>query len=166
MTGFRSSFPQGEEALRAYLAELERLENARDAIELEDDGVNYWCGDCNCIEGEIHMDGCDMERCPWCGGQLISCECSHSLLGLEGDQDLTKRQMRRFERLLEKKGRVPFILWPNLCGRCGTRWPKLRRSKVSEVEWDRYVQIDERKVWLCEPCYARIKKVIDERFDL
>lgn len=34
------------------------------------------CGDCGVIEGQIHVDGCDMERCAFCGHQRISCDCS------------------------------------------------------------------------------------------
>ena len=39
--------------------------------------VNDRCHDCGIINtnGNIHHFGCDMERCPKCGGQLISCEC-------------------------------------------------------------------------------------------
>lgn len=33
------------------------------------------CGDCNAKYGEYHHAGCDIERCPVCGGQLISCGC-------------------------------------------------------------------------------------------
>ena len=33
------------------------------------------CGDCNALSGNYHHWGCDLERCPVCGGQLISCEC-------------------------------------------------------------------------------------------
>lgn len=33
------------------------------------------CGDCNAAMGELHHWGCDCERCPACGGQLISCDC-------------------------------------------------------------------------------------------
>ena len=38
---------------------------------------NQRCHDCG-IEnkpGNIHHQGCDMEQCPICGGQLISCGC-------------------------------------------------------------------------------------------
>jgi uncharacterized protein with PIN domain len=33
------------------------------------------CGDCNVRLGATHHLNCDMERCPKCGGQLISCDC-------------------------------------------------------------------------------------------
>lgn len=33
------------------------------------------CGDCGAAAGEYHFAGCDMERCPKCGRQLISCDC-------------------------------------------------------------------------------------------
>ena len=33
------------------------------------------CHDCNVKPGENHHPGCDMERCPKCAGQIISCGC-------------------------------------------------------------------------------------------
>jgi len=40
------------------------------------------CHDCNVKVGGFHHPGCDMERCPKCGGQLISCGCLE-----EGEDD-------------------------------------------------------------------------------
>lgn len=37
--------------------------------------INDRCHDCGIINGNIHHSGCDMERCPVCKGQLISCDC-------------------------------------------------------------------------------------------
>lgn len=35
------------------------------------------CGDCGCRMGGLHHWGCDMETCPKCGEQLISCACEN-----------------------------------------------------------------------------------------
>jgi hypothetical protein len=40
------------------------------------------CHDCRVIKGQIHVWGCDVERCPACAGQLISCDCNY-----EGDEE-------------------------------------------------------------------------------
>ena len=44
--------------------------------------VNERCHDCNIVNGQVHHFGCDMERCPKCGGQLISCDCKDKKLFL------------------------------------------------------------------------------------
>jgi hypothetical protein len=33
------------------------------------------CGDCASILGQAHHEGCDVEQCPACRGQRISCGC-------------------------------------------------------------------------------------------
>src|SRR5678815_2525340 len=41
------------------------------------------CHDCGAKPGELHSPGCDTERCPRCGGQLISCDCIYEICGLD-----------------------------------------------------------------------------------
>lgn len=33
------------------------------------------CHDCYALFGHVHHWGCDAERCPACGRQLLSCDC-------------------------------------------------------------------------------------------
>lgn len=156
MTGFEASFPHGEEAVRAYVAELFQKEVAKEALRIAGNDKVHHCGECNCFEGENHFLGCEMERCPRCGDQLISCDCGYRLSEYEEEE--------AFDEQIEREGlrRFPYIYWPSLCGRCGAEWPKLYRTKANEAEWDSYIEPDMRGTGLCEPCYARIKQVTNE----
>jgi len=41
------------------------------------------CGDCGARTGNYHHFLCDIERCPVCGGQLISCDCNATYIKLD-----------------------------------------------------------------------------------
>jgi hypothetical protein len=44
----------------------------------EDWGANsHPCGDCSAEKGELHVSSCDVEQCPACGGQVLSCDCEY-----------------------------------------------------------------------------------------
>lgn len=44
---------------------------------------NRPCPDCAVSPGQFHVPGCDIERCPRCGGQSISCRCVYKVCGID-----------------------------------------------------------------------------------
>ncbi len=65
----------------------------------EDDwGANsHPCGDCDAITGQYHVTGCDVERCPSCGGQMIGCDCTSSKLAKRLAKPFSKREQQVVE---------------------------------------------------------------------
>jgi hypothetical protein len=47
------------------------------------------CHDCNVAPGGLHHPGCDVDRCPRCGRQQITCRCSAGARSAQGF-DLTE----------------------------------------------------------------------------
>ena len=45
------------------------------------------CHDCGVVKGEYHVPGCDVERCPRCFGQAITCSCPYDG---DGEPDASK----------------------------------------------------------------------------
>ena len=64
------------------------------------------CPACHAAIGEEHELGCPVEICPWCGGQLIHCECRFAQLDLE--ELTTEQDLLRFEEVLREKGRLVY----------------------------------------------------------
>ena len=64
------------------------------------------CPACHAITHEEHELGCPVEICPWCGGQLIHCECRFTQLDQE--ELTTEQDMIRFEEILQEKGRLVY----------------------------------------------------------
>lgn len=75
------------------------------------------CPDCGVGPGELHADGCDVERCPYCGCQLGSCFCPASDQGVPDDDRMPWtgewpgvaecREFGWYAKRVEGKGWVP-----------------------------------------------------------
>ena len=134
------------------------------------------CSSCDVNEGQLHEIFCEYEHCPFCGGQLASCECSYENLGLRDESKYTEKTsflpLKIYENglpeelenkwceILEEKGRVPFIEYPNVCAKCGALSPEF--FMVSDEEWQKYIELDMRRSILCKTCYAYIKHVTNQ----
>ncbi len=130
---------------------------------------------CGVREGEFHIPGCDMEPCPFCGSQLISCDCPYEHLGLRDPSKhgadtaflpseiyangLTDEQSEKWDEILRNKGLVPFIQYPIVCALCGGLWPEM--FIVSNEEWRRYIPLEKQREVVCPRCYVDIRKAVD-----
>jgi hypothetical protein len=77
------------------------------------------CGDCGTIRGGWHHPGCDLQRCPACGRQLISCGCRFDEdktdtselrgepLGVDGNGLLTERAWVGGQEVIIHRGDYP-----------------------------------------------------------
>jgi len=65
----------GQKMTTAKTCTLKTIEGCERNTDYFDD--NERCHDCGIVnkKGNYHHLGCDMERCPKCKGQLISCGC-------------------------------------------------------------------------------------------
>jgi hypothetical protein len=117
------------------------------------------CHDCGAKEGQLHKLGCDMECCPFCGHQLLSClmfgGCPEAS---QKDWKMAVRGWKKEDRKKSKR-RIPFILYPNLCVKCGTLWPEM--FKVPDAEWKHYIEPQMQREILCKACYEQVKAWID-----
>jgi len=135
-----------------------------------DERSEITCRDCGAKEGQLHQLGCDMEKCPFCGWQLISCDCLYKNLDLYDHEKYTNEtaflppeifsngvseaQWQQFEKMLNEQGRFPYIQYPVLCALCGEHWPHFFR--VPDEEWKRYIEPHRRREVLCRDCYDYI----------
>lgn len=82
-------------------------------------GSDRRCHDCGIAAGGKHHPGCDMERCPRCAGQIISCGC----LDEENKDKLPSGSVdpKEFEReeLVSDYVMKHYVLGADKCRICG-----------------------------------------------
>ena len=105
------------------------------------------CHDCGATEGMFHDLGCDMERCPFCGGQLLSCDCGNL-------------SDRKYIKKLVEKGRIPWVAIYPRCAICGNLWDEIWMT--TDEEWQKYAIPELQKECLCKPCFENLKKIFPD----
>ena len=73
-----------EKAVKYEGSIISRLKVTKDEV----DGNNR-CFDCGAPLNTYHHEGCDIERCPICGEQYISCECDFEELFIDDKRNDT-----------------------------------------------------------------------------
>lgn len=63
--------------IEGQLYERIRYGSSKEWVEVDTDYSAHLCHDCSVAKGQIHLLDCDVEKCPKCGGQLISCGCKY-----------------------------------------------------------------------------------------
>lgn len=64
--------------------QVARVAYARDGVEVT---ITQPCFDCAVLPGQLHVPGCELERCPVCGRQVVKCGC---LDGLESPESIAE----------------------------------------------------------------------------
>jgi hypothetical protein len=65
------------QALTHYIVGERRLPRIRYGDESDDWRADIIpCHDCAVVKGQLHVPDCDVEECPNCNGQAISCDCA------------------------------------------------------------------------------------------
>lgn len=123
----------------------------------------------------MHHDGCGKEICPFCNCQLLFCGCWELKLAelgytmpeeLEDEWEirLPAKWEKKWQKILNKQGRIPYLYYPVLCAKCGKVNPRF--FKVSDKKWKKYVQPDMRNQVLCKKCFTFVVKAIDDGVDI
>jgi hypothetical protein len=120
------------------------------------------CHDCGTKEGQLHILGCRHGALPFLRQstdllpvRLQKAEDRRFARRMGLSHGLTDAQQKDWEKLLGDKGRIPFVLYPNLCAKCGTLWPEM--FLVPDAEWKHYIEPQMQREMLCKACYKQVK---------
>jgi len=102
-------FEQGRKLLRIAIngVQLERLKHGETGSLYCDSGP--FCPECGALKGEVHILGCNAERCANCQGEFITCGCKVEGLGPEWAGFMHERELPRDEQQNMAKKLVSFL---------------------------------------------------------
>ena len=116
------------------------------------------CHDCGVTEGQIHELGCDNESCPFCGGQLLGCDCFDAELKAKYGEMDDNEYDEKWVEYLDLKGRTPYIEYPVICAKCGQINPEF--FSVPDEEWKKNIEQRMQNTVICLECFEHIKTLV------
>jgi hypothetical protein len=102
--------------------------------EMTEDPGGRNCPDCGAKPGQLHEGGCDVERCPRCGFQLIGCNCIYIVNGMD------PATLDRDQPEVYKKGptKAMYDVWDHGWGKRRMPWTGLWPGVMECREYNLY----------------------------
>lgn len=99
------------------------------------------CGDCGLRYGQQLLPQCDVERCPACGGQLLSCDCGPVF---DVEDDVSEKELEILRKQQEKERiREQSLIFIDLSGENGNVFYVLGVVKKELQKKDRLSDYEE-----------------------